>query len=125
MFAIGDILKSGVRNFPNKEAIVFEDVRLTYREFNDRVNRLANAIVSMGYWKQPELTQQVLKEGWLHTGDVGYLDLNGYLYVLGHKINQRLYNREGSASLKGAALATVHSDPAGGEFTFAAAARAM
>ncbi len=71
--------------------------------------------VMMGYWKQPELTRQVLKEGWLHTGDVGYLDLNGYLYVLGHKIDQRLGNRGGSASLKGGALATVHSDPAGGD----------
>jgi len=85
MFAIGDILKSGLHSFPNKEAIVFEDVRLTYREFNDRVNRLANAIVSMGYWKQPELTQQVLKEGWLHSGDVGCLDSNGYLCVVGRK----------------------------------------
>ena len=44
MFAIGDILKSGVRNFPDKEAIVFEDVRLTFREFNDRVHRLAGVL---------------------------------------------------------------------------------
>jgi len=66
--------------------------------------------VMMGYWKQPELTQEVLKEGWLHTGDVGYLDSNGYLYVLGRKDNPIVRTRSESASLKEGALAHGHSD---------------
>jgi long-chain acyl-CoA synthetase len=37
--------------------------------------------VMKGYWKQPELTQQVIVDGWFHTGDAGYLDAEGYLYV--------------------------------------------
>lgn len=41
--------------------------------------------IMLGYWKQPELTQKVLKNGWFHTGDVGYIDADGYLYVLGRK----------------------------------------
>jgi long-chain acyl-CoA synthetase len=41
--------------------------------------------VMMGYWKNPDLTRQVLKEGWLRTGDMGYMDRDGYIFVLGHK----------------------------------------
>jgi len=39
--------------------------------------------VMKGYWKNEQATQETLKEGWLHTGDLGYLDQDGFLYVLG------------------------------------------
>lgn len=39
--------------------------------------------VMLGYWKNPEATQQTIIDSWLHTGDMGYMDKDGFLYVLG------------------------------------------
>lgn len=39
--------------------------------------------VMKGYWKNPKATEETLRNGWLHTGDLGYLSTDGYLYVLG------------------------------------------
>jgi long-chain acyl-CoA synthetase len=39
--------------------------------------------VMLGYWKNPEATSQTIINGWLHTGDMGYMDKDGFLYVLG------------------------------------------
>ncbi len=36
-----------------------------------------------GYWKNEQTTKEVLKNGWLYTGDLGYLDKDDFLYVLG------------------------------------------
>lgn len=41
--------------------------------------------VMAGYWNKPELTAQTLRGGWLHTGDLGYLDEDGYVYVVDRK----------------------------------------
>ncbi|AFD08529.1 AMP-dependent synthetase/ligase [Solitalea canadensis] len=39
--------------------------------------------VMMGYWKNETATADTIKNGWLHTGDLGYMDSDGFLYVLG------------------------------------------
>ncbi|GJQ62257.1 MAG: AMP-dependent synthetase [Melioribacteraceae bacterium] len=39
--------------------------------------------VMKGYWKNEEATKETIKDGWLYTGDLGYLDSDGFLYVLG------------------------------------------
>ena len=39
--------------------------------------------VMLGYWNNPTATSETIKKGWLHTGDMGYVDSDGFLYVLG------------------------------------------
>ncbi len=39
--------------------------------------------VMLGYWNNPKSTAEALRNGWLHTGDRGYMDSDGFLYVLG------------------------------------------
>ena len=34
-----------------------------------------------GYYKDPEKTADTIRDGWLHTGDIGYLDADGYLHL--------------------------------------------
>ena len=42
-------------------------------------------IVMKEYWKQPNLTAQTLRDGWLRTGDCGYQNGEGYLYLVGRQ----------------------------------------
>ncbi|HBT96695.1 MAG TPA: fatty-acid--CoA ligase [Desulfobulbaceae bacterium] len=38
--------------------------------------------VMLGYWGKPELTAAVLRNGWMHTGDAGYMEKDGFIYVV-------------------------------------------
>jgi long-chain acyl-CoA synthetase len=38
-----------------------------------------------GYWNAPEESARVLRGGWLHTGDIGWIDEEGYVYIVDRK----------------------------------------
>jgi len=47
-----------------------------------------------GYWNRPEETRQVLRHGWLYTGDVGKLDQDGFLYIVDRKTDMIIVSGE-------------------------------
>ena len=61
---------------------------------------LRSVSVMQGYWRKPEATAQALKDGLLHTGDMGYLDEDAYLFIVDRKKDmiisggENIYSRE-------------------------------
>jgi len=47
--------------------------------------RVQGPNVMLGYWGRPDETARVLRDGWLYTGDIGWMDEDGYLYLSGRK----------------------------------------
>jgi acyl-CoA synthetase (AMP-forming)/AMP-acid ligase II len=52
-------------------------------------------LVFRGYWNEPEITGQTLRGGWLHTGDIGRVDEQGYLWFIKRKAEKELIKSGG------------------------------
>jgi long-chain acyl-CoA synthetase len=71
---------------------------------------LRGPIVMQGYHNRPEESEQILRGGWLHTGDIGYLDDDGYLFVVDRKKDMII---RGGENIYPAELeAVLHGHPA-------------
>ena len=80
-----ELIKSVGKEGPTVEVRVFDedDSPVQPGQVGEIVARGKN--IMKGYWKSPELTAEILKGGWLHTGDMGTVDKEGYIYLVDRK----------------------------------------
>jgi long-chain acyl-CoA synthetase len=67
--------------------------------------------VMLGYWNNPAATAETIKDGWLHTGDMGYMDEDDFLYVLGRFKSLLIGNDGEKYSPEGIEEAIVEQSP--------------
>jgi len=80
----------GTTSFATRDAIRFGSAGKPYplvevRIANDGEILVKGDNVSPGYYKNPELTQETFKDGWLYSGDIGRIDEDGFLWITGRK----------------------------------------
>lgn len=75
-------IRSGGRPVPGVEIAILDDhgLELESGAIGEICARGPN--IMMGYWRLPELTGETMRGGWLHTGDSGYLDEDGFVFVV-------------------------------------------
>ena len=75
------LASAGIRRTNTEVAIVGSDDRfLPTGEMGEVVTR--SEVMTKGYWRDPEATAELLRNGWLHTGDLGYFVEDGYLFLM-------------------------------------------
>lgn len=73
--------------------LYLNEVRIVDQEGNDVPEGMRgemlfrNPHMFSGYWDNPEETERVLKDGWVHTGDIAYRDADGFYYICGREKN--------------------------------------
>jgi fatty-acyl-CoA synthase len=74
-------MKSAGKAYPHCEISILDDEskELALGEVGEIAVRSTSNM--LGYWNLPDETKKTLKDGWLRTGDAGYMDSDGYVYV--------------------------------------------
>ena len=69
----------------DQKIVDLEDSSITLPSNQEGELLIAGPQVMQGYWGRPEETADVLKDGWLHTGDIAFTDNDGYTFIAGRK----------------------------------------
>ncbi|MGA2253183.1 MAG: fatty acid--CoA ligase family protein, partial [Thermoguttaceae bacterium] len=80
-----DHLASIGRPSPNVRMAVHDDTGRDLPDGRQGEIVVRGGMVMQQYWKQPELTRDTLRDGWLRTGDRGYRDADGYYHLTGRQ----------------------------------------
>jgi long-chain acyl-CoA synthetase len=83
--ALAGKLKTAGRPVTNVDLRIVDDVDASVDHGTVGEILVHGPSVMKGYWNQPELSARTLRDGWLHTGDMGFLDVDGYLTVVDRK----------------------------------------
>ena len=67
-----------------------------------------------GYWNMPDETAELLRDGWVHSGDVGTWDEDGYIYIVDRKKSMIICGGEKFRSPSGSAARPVTALPFAG-----------
>lgn len=70
---------------PEVEAKVVDDSGHTLNPFETGELLFKGPNIMKGYYNHPRETGEIIQDGWLHTGDLGYMDKDGYLFITGYK----------------------------------------
>ena len=71
------------KSIPNVEVIIVDDCGEQCEPYVSGEICVRGENIMKGYYKHPDLTKEVIINGWLHTGDIGYMDNEGFIYLNG------------------------------------------
>jgi len=79
-----------MKNGSSGKALPCWEMKIFDEEDNEAPSGVEGEIVLQGpvmngFWKQPEASAKALRNGWLHTGDMGWIDKDGYLFITARK----------------------------------------
>ncbi|WP_102028496.1 o-succinylbenzoate--CoA ligase [Salirhabdus sp. Marseille-P4669] len=103
--ALTKLGSAGKALFPAQLKIIKDKKQANVDEVGEIV--VKGPMVTKGYYKRPDANASTFEDGWLHTGDLGYVDRDGYLYVLDRRKDliisggENVYPAEIESALKG------------------------
>ncbi len=87
MTEVAPVISTNSPDYGNKIGSVGKLIPNTEARIKDGEIQIKSPSVMLGYYKNPEATAEAFDEGWLKTGDLGYIDDDGFIFITGRKKN--------------------------------------